>query len=436
MDTLNRSALRAFEAGASEHPHLDQFAAQAVRFTNAYSTASWTLPAHRSLLTGLYPDRYARAAHAGRLRTLARTLRENGFETVAFTDEGFLDHKFGLSDGFDRYDGTLDSTPSSDVILPRQGSPNRPRGANLFDRAIALLSKRAADAPPLFLFLHSFAVHDYFIQNSWALEFLGVKRHRNVRYLDCLHGADCGDEAWNRMKALYAAEIASFDAGFGKLLEAVESSGQQDRTALFLVSDHGEGFDPAAGRIHHAGRLHEDLIRIPIVVGGPGIKPRACPDPISLVDIAPTIIELLGLQAPTRLDGESFAQSLYTDVRGRLRTLYAMEYSYQWEAGKRRPVRSRGRFDGLGKLLKAPAMIAVIRGRYWFIRGPGDNEEVYDMETDPRQTKNQLAHIAGSHLLAELRAAASKRGGVSEDPETIPNDPELSKELKSLGYVH
>ena len=354
VDTLNRSALRAFEAGASEHPNLDQFAAQAVRFTNAYSTASWTLPAHRSLLTGLYPDRYARAAHSGRLRTLARTLRENGFETVAFTDQGFVHDTFGHSEGFDRYDGRLNSSPSSDVTLPRDGNPNQPCGANLFDRAIALLSTRAADAPPLFLFLHSFAVHNYFKQNSWALEFLGMKRHMTVKYLDCLHGADCGDEAWHRMKGLYAAELANFDTGFGKLLEAISSSGQRDRTALFLVSDHGEGFDPAGGRIHHAGRLHEDIIRIPILVNGPGMRPRACPDPISLVDIAPTIIELLGLEVPAGLDGESFAQSLYTDVRGPSRTLYAMEYSYQWEAGKRRRVRGRGRLDGFGNLLEAP----------------------------------------------------------------------------------
>ena len=142
VDTLNRSALQAFNSRAAKLPNLDEFASQAVRYRNAYSTAPWTLPAHGSLLTGLYPDRHL--AVIGRLSpkvwTLAEGLRDAGFLTVAFTDGGYVDSKFGLSRGFLRYDDKVTSPGQLNVDLPRDGKPNNPAGAELFDRAIAFLA--------------------------------------------------------------------------------------------------------------------------------------------------------------------------------------------------------------------------------------------------------------------------------------------------------
>ncbi len=178
IDTLNRDALRAFAGSAPPLPALDAFAGESIRLVNAYSTASWTLPAHASLLTGLYPDRHGAnrvpLAMGSGVSTVAEVLRSRGYETVAFTGGGFLDAAFGFSLGFDRCDDQLaQGEEAAAVDLPQDGKPPEVRGKDLFARAIAFISQRPADAGPLFLFLHTYSVHDYFKVHKWALARLG-----------------------------------------------------------------------------------------------------------------------------------------------------------------------------------------------------------------------------------------------------------------------
>jgi arylsulfatase A-like enzyme len=104
IDTLRRDALRAFSPQAPPRPHLDALADRSVRMTSAVSTASWTLPAHASMLTGLLPHRHGAISPRHRLAagaiTLAELLGRAGYETVAFTDAGYVSAQFGLARGF------------------------------------------------------------------------------------------------------------------------------------------------------------------------------------------------------------------------------------------------------------------------------------------------------------------------------------------------
>ena len=186
VDTLNRNALRSFAASARPLPVLDAFAEENIRFLNAYSTASWTLPAHASLLTGLYPDRHGankdtRALGIG-VGTVAEALRSRGYQTVAFTGGGFLNARYGFSRGFDRYDEHLGEEAEAAAIgLPREGAPPPGGSEDLFARAIAFVSQRPSDAGPLFLFLHTYSVHDYYKLREWALARLqGPRRGRGL----------------------------------------------------------------------------------------------------------------------------------------------------------------------------------------------------------------------------------------------------------------
>src|SRR5574341_2544240 len=107
VDALRRDALAAFDPAAGPLPELDALAAQSVRYENALSTASWTLPAHASLFTGLYPDRHGatdqRVTLAAEVETLAGALARRGYHTVGLTGGGFLDASYGLGRGFERY---------------------------------------------------------------------------------------------------------------------------------------------------------------------------------------------------------------------------------------------------------------------------------------------------------------------------------------------
>jgi hypothetical protein len=144
VDTLRRSALRAFDRDAPELSNVDRFATQSVRFMNAHSTAPWTLPAHASLLTGLYPDRHGatdwRQRIDTRVSTLVDLLHRSGFETVAFPDGGYVHPAFGFDSVFERYDHWVEDPDDRPRLnLPRDGKPTPAPGSVLFDRAIAFL---------------------------------------------------------------------------------------------------------------------------------------------------------------------------------------------------------------------------------------------------------------------------------------------------------
>src|SRR4029079_1538855 len=144
VDTLRRDALRAFHASAPALATRDALSARSSRFTHALAAAAWTLPSHASLLTGVYPNRHG-AVH--RDATISRAapmlpgeLARRGYETVAFTDGGFLDTSYGFGRGFQRFDAARSRGVPALPWLPRGGSPGAPGDSDLFARAAAYLA--------------------------------------------------------------------------------------------------------------------------------------------------------------------------------------------------------------------------------------------------------------------------------------------------------
>lgn len=425
IDALNRNALRAYNPGAPPLPHLDRFSESAVRFVNAYSSASWTLPAHGSLLTGLYPDRHGMVHRHRRRRaevvTLASKLKGAGFETVAFTGGVFVSREFGFNKGFDRYDGWVASASwRPELELPGNGK----RDGEVFDRGRAYLSSAQDTDAPFFLFLHTFAVHHYYRRKREE----GPEERKEL--LSCLTNLPrCDASDWAVLRNLYGEQLRSFDKSFGEFMTLLEEKGLFESTLVIVTSDHGEGFDYQSGRVHHGGRLHEDLIRIPFLVGGPHLVSREAEEPISLVDVAPTIFQLVAILQDPELDGQPFANALYglgkpRDDRGRnRRVLYAMEHAFQWREGRR---------DELESPAERPIALAVIRGSHYYIR-EGDKEELYSTDSDPRQTENL---VPGSPLLTQMRVLADARLRFRAKGERMIPNKELEEHLRSLGYIH
>jgi arylsulfatase A-like enzyme len=442
IDALDRDSLELFRANEAEFPNFSRLMRSGLTFANAYSSASWTLPAHASLFSGLYPDRHG-AIHPKQVMdrhavTIAMLLEAAGYRTAAFTDGVFLDRRFGLGAGFERYDDRVEGsskTQRGGRRIPRKGRPNpRPLlGRTLFDRGISFLSTRQ-DSPqqllepedsPFFLFLHSYAVHDYFFLHPWATSLLpGLELKDTKHYLDCLRGVEpCSPADWEALEALYRAELPNLDEGLGKLLAVFDEKGLWDSTLLVFLSDHGEGFDFQNGRIHHGGRLHEDQIRIPVIVAGGGIEPGTVEQPISLVDIMPTLMEFLGLQAPEKLDGISFAPALRGRSTQGPRVLYAMEHYFWWEEGKR---------IGAEEVRKQELFVAVIKDADYYIRGQL-GEELYDMEDDPKQRRSRTD--LGAADLEELRGLSASRSVRRPERTAREQDEALEAQLRTLGYV-
>ncbi len=432
VDTLSRSSLRAFNPQATPLPALDRFASESIRFTNAYTAASWTLPAHISLFTGLYPDRHGTTHRDNELLpgipTLAIAMKSAGFETVAFTDEGYLHRKFGFGRGFDRYDDWRAEPSSVTTVIPRDGKPHDTRGQDMFDRGIAYLSSRESGDPGFFLFLHTYAVHDYYRVHPWAARRVPGASEGGFEYLtECVADVGrCSEADWELLESLYQAELFYLDEWLGRLLSTMEDRGLLDSTLIILVSDHGEGFDLERGRINHAGRLHEDLVRVPVLMRGPGVIAREEPAHLSLVDIMPTLLAFCSAPAAANVDGINMSDRILADTASVPsppdRTLYAMEHTYWWEDGKLRTASTPR---------QRTMALAVITGDHWYIAHHTE-EELYDMKVDPRQSDNVAPSTSD---LSKYRRSAGERFTYQTAGARRAFDAEMDQQLRALGYV-
>ena len=414
VDTLRRDALRAYEPSVAPLEHLDRFAAECVRYENGLSVASWTLPAHASLLTGVYPDLHGatdrRVTLTGEVDTLAATLAGQGYETVAFTGGGFLDAKYGLGRGFARYEAKTHG--KQDPAEDMQGLLGRVRG---------FLAGRGESRRPLFLFLHTYAVHNYYDARAEAARLADVAAPRGRKhYVDCVLGRQsCGEASWEELERLYRAELELFDQGFGELVAALDSAGLWKDSLVLLVSDHGEGFEPARARIHHGGRLHRDQLAIPFLVRAPGAAPRAEAAPVSLVDVMPTVLELAGAPPRAALDGRSLAANLRSGAPLEARALLAMEHYFAWDGGKRATAEDV-------KVL--PLELAVIDPEGWYITGAGA-DQLY-APGDAAQRENRCDEAAA----AAYRARSGQRPFPRAESAAAEEDEGLGHSLDVLGY--
>jgi len=436
VDTLRADVLRAINPEASKLPGIDAFCKKAAVFTNAVSTASWTLPAHASMLTGLYPHHHGatdkRASILPGAGTLARTLSDAGYSTVGFTDGGYVNRKYGFSRGFDIYDtwqGKKDLVPLKK--LPRRGRWHRLPGSRLFDRARAFLENRKDRKRPVFMFLHTFAVHDYFRVHPWATEELKDSRIKDEKfYRRCQKGTGkCTQAEWDRMYRLYLADLRHLDAGFIHLTNELKKLKMFRKTYFILTSDHGEGFDAVNGRIHHGGRLHRDQLNVPLIIRGPRVKRRRIDQIVSLVDLMPTILEMAGLDIPGKLDGRSLMPFL-----GRKRAKpdpvdhMAFEHFYRWS--------TKGVRYEASSVQQMPFMSAVVKGDHWYINnasGKKSREILYLNAEDAAQKKNIAAAsdqtpVFRKTITQTLKTSVSIKGRKHVDPE-------IMDQLKALGYI-
>ncbi len=258
-------------------PRIDAWAKRhATVFRSAVAQAPWTLPSHASMLTGLDALRHG-ANHSFQaapeeLSTVAERLRDAGYFTAGITGGAWLDPRYGLAQGFERY---------------RAWSEKQ-----LGDREIEAHAALAADwlgelPEPFFLFLHTFDVHDF-----------NAPRRR-------AQFAARPDDPRSHRAQLYDLAVSHMDDHVGGFLEHLESLDMHSRTVVVLTSDHGEDLGED-GVIGH-GSLREQVLRVPLVLksaGGRGAG-RLIERQVRSVDLVPTLLDFAGVEAPTGLDGVS-----------------------------------------------------------------------------------------------------------------------------------
>lgn len=316
VDTLRADRIGAYGYAAARTPNLDRLAAESIRFSRAHAHSSRTLPSIATLLTGLLPSGTQLYTNFGRLSdsipTLSTRLQGEGFTTAAFIGNYALRESRRLSRGFDYY--TQEFAASED---------NRPQPENLAgpltDSAIAWLDRTDPTRRSL-LWVHYQEPHGPYSPPGSSVTDNPNKTHttaedsrqlpRNLtnsglggipKYQWLGHGR------LSEYSERYDGEIAEVDRHIGRLLDALR--GRLDRTLLVFAADHGEAFGEENLFCAHGEGLGDALLHVPLLLRTPAATPAVRDDLVRLIDIAPTVLELLDFDT-SGLPGTSLLRDL------------------------------------------------------------------------------------------------------------------------------
>ncbi len=305
VDTLRADALGSYGASPSVTPNLDRLASQSTVFENAAAPMPLTRPSHFSLLTSLYPREHGVMNNRIKLPdehlTLAEILAEAGYRTGAFVAVGHLSEESGAGQGFE-------------VIR----APKRQRPANeVVDEALAWAGSLDGN-DPFFLWVHVFDPHQPYEQIDAELGDVDPEMMKKLPSIDWSdlytladeNEGDIPQEVLDHAQDLYRAEVAWVDQQLGRLLEGIASVRNPDDTFTVLTADHGECFEDGVF-FDHSDCLLDGALRIPLMVRHPAsfVAGKRVATQVSIVDVAPTILEAAGLSLPAEFSGSSL-QSL------------------------------------------------------------------------------------------------------------------------------
>ncbi len=405
LDTLRPDRLGLYGARRPTSPALDALAADATVFETVIAPAPWTLPSHTSMMTGLHACVHGMMGTIGHpfpagLRPLAQSLREAGYATAAVTEDGFVDATAFVR-GFGYYHETRDGDD---------------RVRRTVAQAEAWLRDEATE--PFFLFVHTYQTHEpYFSPPPYDAMFTTVEGPSGPVPLAQAAPAEAA-------LAKYDAAVRYTDASIAPLLDAIRAAPRGDRTVLIVTSDHGEAFGEH-GYTGHGRTLHEEVLRVPLLVRAPGLvaSGRRVPGLAGVIDVAPTVLDLLGLPVPPDLTGVSLAPAL--------------------RPGDATPLPPRLLFseNGLHDIRRL-----AIRSARWKAMFDNDQRTIVDLEHDPTErgdapvaeTVTREVEAARARFEDDCRRqkAALEAAAAAQAPEPMGlPDAGRQRQLRALGYV-
>src|ERR1700704_7031367 len=362
IDTLRADHLGCYGYKQIKTPNIDGLAADGVRFENAFAVVPVTLPSHSSMLTGTYP--MLSGMHdfsANKLSplqpTLASVLKQAGYQTGAVIGAAVLDSRFGLNQGFDFYYDHFDFSRLDEANLDEMERP----GNVVADVALDWLGKNSQKK--FFLWMHLYDPHfPYRPPEPYSREYAAQP---------------------------YDGEIAFADEQVGRLLRFLKDKGLYQNTVIVLSGDHGESLGEH-GEKTHGFFIYNATMRVPLIIHLPG-KSAVLPleDPVSLVDLMPTVIEAARVKIPSQVQGRSLLPLLRGEKAERPRTIYGETFlpriHFNWSE-----------------------LRGAENAKYHFIDAP--HPELYDLTKDPGELRNlfsdkkAVADEMRAQLVALIRA--------------------------------
>ncbi len=396
FDTTRADFIGCYGKETARTPNLDRLAAEGFLFEHAYASNPVTQPSHSTILTGVYP-----MVHGVRdntffhlpeeRRTLAELLKERGYRTGAAIGGFPLTREFGTDQGFDFYDDDLQADR-----LDHRGRPEQRRRNTWYDERPAshvndaiLPWLREGGGEPFFVWLHYWDPHEPHIAPA----------------------------PYGQMFAHdpYQGEIAYADESLGTILAELRKLGEWDRTLFVMTADHGEGRREHKEMTHaflaYGTTLHVPLImRVPDADGGRRVAER-----VGTVDVVPTVLDLLGFDAPDELQGRSLT-SVMDGSTAELRDYYSESLSPRLS-------------HGFGELR------VLYRGPFKYIHGP--RPELFNVEDDPDERHDLLTGSPDEQeqFEAALRGFLADHASPEAAAATYEASEETKRKLAALGYI-
>ena len=434
LDTVRADHTSTYGYGRATTPALDRLAGRGTRFERAYSTSSWTFPAHASLFTGLLPEQHgAHSEHfalSHDLPTLAGLLASNGYATAAFSGSPLVSAKTGMTRGFQHVEDfwrpiLVREFLAGYSIFQRMWPLDRDKGgAKLVARAIEWLEEHD-QSRPFFMFVNLFEAHAPYqvvpdrSRRAFIPAGISGRQLENVGTLGFLaqwHLEVFPSEFNQLLTDLLDGATVAADSYLSVLIDAAG-----DDVVVIVLSDHGDltGEHDLYG---HGFVLWEPLIRIPLVIAGPGIpNGGVVEEPVSIIDVMPTVLGMADLPAPA-LPGADLREVIAGD-----RKVERILYAQQFRASTLMP-RGWGRHHSPATIRNLQSRkTAGVSGTWKRIIMEDGTDVTFDLILDPAELHPIPA--VGIALPIELpRPVARQKARDKIDPST-------RAVLKALGYI-
>jgi len=420
IDSLRADHLGCYGWSRNTSPRIDGVASSGVLFADAWATTSWTLPSHASILTGRsllgHGVLESRDKVPRSIPLLAEMLKRAGYKTAGFVSAPYLSSSYGFNRGFDLYD---DKTVAFASHKESHGGTTAP----LLHRVVASWLRREAvkQEQPFFLFVHYWDVHyDYNPPAPFSTMFdpgyqgdlspAGFIGNPRIN-------AKMSQRDLEHVVALYDGEIRFTDQYVGRLLDLLDDLGVATRTVVILTADHGDEFFEH-GNKGHQRTLYQEVLHVPLVISWPSVLPAGeiRRDPVSLVDVFPTVLSLAGVRVPSGIEGRDLFGGVEKQQRMQVAELYRKQ--------------------------TLNLQVAVRLGNYKLIQSLNYPKlEVFDLAKDQGERRPNLDSVTRGPLLAGLGRWMAERWGeyaareASGGHETAVVSQEHIRALRALGYV-
>ena len=420
VDALRQDHLPIYGYSRNDAPFLSRLASQAAVF-DGISPTSWTKPAVASLLTGLYPVRHQTFGRTDvvppDLVTLPELLTRAGYTCDGVTSNAWISAENGFDPGF----------ASLEAVQPT--GPTSPATAQMVNQSA--LARLAGSASPFFTYIHYVDTHlPYRPAMAWDGSPIAPRDRLSVGEDELLASSFVSrpPALVHRAVDLYDGAIRQVDAAIEDVFRTLKERGVLENTIVIITADHGEEFEDH-GRMGHGHGLYQEVTRIPLLVTGPGITPGRRSGAASLIDIVPTIGDLLDLRLPDRAaDGVSLRRNLIDPaLRVADRDLLL---HLDCTVGARTTSR-------LIEMIPAASLALIRDGSKLVVSKTPFEKAVFDLRADPAERRNVFADDA--HVTSVLASAlANAYNDLSRRKErriTMQNATETQRAVAALGYV-